>query len=139
MLQTYESIYEGKKCLAHKYTIGCVAKLTESLIQNETDAVLSSLDFHAGARAGVCSSKELKPHRSDVFQSDNLQSLRKKEILILTARACTRADIAQSLGITKNTPASHNSDIYQQLSISPLAEATQPPRMLVGRSGVSHN
>lgn len=50
---------------------------------------------------------------------------REQEILILIANGYTRRDISNTLGITVHTAASHIHHIYQKLSISSVAEATQ--------------
>jgi len=123
MLQMNESLATGRKYGATTYNIKRFTELTESLTQNETDALLSSLEILARSR--VSSGEQLKPADSAAFRLNSLVTKREKEILVLIANGYTRADIAKSLGISKNTAASHIGHIYQKLSISSVAEATQ--------------
>lgn len=49
---------------------------------------------------------------------------REQEVLTLIARGYTRPDIAEALGISRNTAATHIASIYRKLEIGSIAEAT---------------
>ncbi len=48
---------------------------------------------------------------------------RETEVLRLVAKGCSRSEVAEYLGITANTAASHVKNIYRKLNISSRAEA----------------
>lgn len=52
-------------------------------------------------------------------------SPRELEVLTLLANGYTRRNIADSLGISKNTAARHICNIYSKIGVSSVAEATQ--------------
>jgi len=56
-------------------------------------------------------------------QEDNLTA-REKDVLILISKGIKLDDVAQMLGITRNTTAGYVKNIYRKLNISSRAEAT---------------
>jgi len=50
---------------------------------------------------------------------------RENEVLILVASGYSRAEIGSTLNISRNTAASHITNIYRKLDISTVAQATQ--------------
>lgn len=57
---------------------------------------------------------------------------RERDVLTLIASGYTRPEVAEALGVTRNTAATHIASIYRKLEIGSIAEAT----MLAVRWGV---
>lgn len=73
--------------------------------------------------------KRIESDKNDRFKESeirNFQSLssRENQVLTLIAKGYTRPEVAESLGITTNTVATHIASIYRKLDINSVAEAT---------------
>jgi len=97
--------------------------LVQYISEDDIENLLNSLESLAGKNYSTSTSARPCAQKTEVLTQKITN--REKEILVLIANGYTRRDISKALGITVHTAASHIHHIYQKLSISSVAEATQ--------------
>lgn len=113
--------YQLASYLPHSEQLQRFCKIMQHIPEQDVNNLLASLE----ALTGNATEPETPINKTKRQPLLERITSREQEILILIANGYTRRDISNTLGITVHTAASHIHHIYQKLSISSVAEATQ--------------